>query len=96
MNLTIPTSITQEQYDSAFFATNAKTGDQFLVWGEKALWVAKDHSNPSANPNCYEKEVLLPDEVGRKEWVAAWCCSTKDALNDLDLEELAQGRIEWM
>lgn len=100
--ITKPTKISKKQYKKAFFADNPETYDSFLVMEDgTSLWVGRDkdsteNSNPASNPDCYEKEVCVTDENGMDQWINAWCCPTSEAWNDLDLDALAEGRVEWM
>lgn len=102
MILTQPTKLTQQEYENCFIAINPANGEHWLMLPDgDHIFVAKDMrsteaSNPAINPDCYEEEVQVTDEVGCKEWINAWCCKTTKCLNQIDLELLAEGKVEWV
>jgi hypothetical protein len=100
--LTQPTRLTKEEYKKCWFAINPVNGDHWLFLPDgKYLFVAQDmgsakNSNPAENPEFWKQEVEVTDEVGRREWIDAWCCKTENCLNEIDLDELAEGKVEWI
>ena len=103
-SITVPTVITKEQYKNAVFAKNRENGDEFIIWdnGSKNLWVGRDNSqstwnnwNPQSNDDTWFDTVEITDENGDKIEVEAIVCDTCNG-NNLDLEELAKGKISWI
>jgi hypothetical protein len=104
--MTIPLTITPEQYAAGFIAHDKVTNDMFLVYESKgetcSLWVGCDkgstqNSNPKTNPLCFKRGVWITDPAGVEVWYEnMWCCNTTDCPASLNLDALAEGRVEWI
>ncbi len=103
---TVPTKITKEQYEAAIFAKDVETGDEYIIWngGKNSLWVGR-YNTPSDwacwipgpnNEDVTREEVTITDDTGSLSDIDAYVCPAKGIGNDLDLDALENGRIEWI
>lgn len=96
MYITVPTTITKEQYAAGHFAINIVTGDNYIFFGNDHQWVDKE-TDRSWREN-YEgfpvQNVTVIGEHGASEEIEAYIVPTSEA-NELDLDELAKGHIAW-
>lgn len=96
---TIPTKITRNQYEAGFFAIDTETSDNYLFWenaaGEtKHLWV--DDDSPENYTDCEKQFINAIQENGSPEEIEAYILPTSQAFNEIDLEALENGKIEWV
>lgn len=107
---TIPTTLTREQYSAARFAYVRKggnKGDHWLLSPELpngCLWLSNDLNGLShtkdmfdeGKPQIKKENAYVQDEVGCEVLLPMFTFPTGNSLNDLDLEALAQGVIDWI
>lgn len=102
---TSATKITEAQYEAAFIFINEETGDHYLIYQDENgidhdLWIGRD--NDSLKTTIQEnvgqkiKGQFYTDETGSISAADGYIFSTSESYNDLDLDALAEGRIEWM
>lgn len=106
---TTPTIVTKSEYKNAMFAINSgnengQAGDHWLILADgRHVYCGNDMKSlqntiSAAYSGELDAEVVAVDvtgESGEPQEIEAYVFSTSDAWNDLDLEELAEGRIEW-
>ena len=106
MSITKPIEITQEQYEKGFFAIDRKTADHYFINAAAgiSLWVCRDleslkNTNTAMRsgemPSAEVNGVVIINDSGVEEEIEAITYDTQDSWNDLDLDELAEGRITW-
>jgi len=105
--ITVPTKITEKQYEDAFFFINKDTADHYLLYQDaygvdRDLWVCRDE-NSLKNTNSENIQNLqkvkgqyFTDENGELAAADGYIFPTSESLNDLDINALAEGRIEWI
>ena len=103
--ITKPRSITKEQYDRAFIFIDEKTANHYLLYHdgdgiENALWIGsdKDSLKTTVEDGVGQKVKgqFYTDETGSTSFADGYLFSTSKSYNDLDLDALTEGRIEWM
>lgn len=93
---TVPTKVSKKQYKSGKFAINCENGDHWLLIADKdPIWVGRDEGSRDESTEFPVEEICVTDEHGQDEWVNAYVFPTSESCNDLDLEELEEGKIEW-
>lgn len=104
---TKPTKITRKQYQDAFFFINGSNADHYIIWIdeygiEKDLWVGRDESSLKNTASSVGRDGIqkikgqyYTDENGYTATADGYVFSTSSAWNNLDIEALAEGRIEW-
>ena len=104
---TIPTKITQKQYENATLAVDRSNGDHWLFWAsdgstvyDKMLWLCRNQSALSENYADLDRAEVqgidVTDENGNLIEIEAWTFRAKQLhVNELDLEALADGEVKW-
>lgn len=105
--MTIPTIITQDQYNNAMLAVDLATGDHWLFWAtdgsteyDEHLWLCR---MKSALDEPYEglewlevKNLSVTDENGDDVEIEALTFKAHQLhVNGLSLESLAEGEVNW-
>lgn len=99
--LTTPTKITKKQYAAGYIAINIETAEHFFLNPSEniAVYCGTDFGsleNSLEDEELERREEFLPDGVGSEDLKQCVIIPTNKGWNDLDLEALANGRIEWM
>jgi len=96
--ITTATKITKSEYRACEIAIDENNNIWLLFQNGKHLWVGQEHGQyaQAQNDKVEEREIAVTDENGCRKYVTARVYKTTDKrMNDLDLEALANGKIEW-
>jgi len=108
--ITKPTMITEAQYTNAFFLIDENSADHYLLWTDDtgvdhSLYLIDDNDSLKNTIQEYKEKTtgfqkveghLVGDETGILNAVDGYIFATEFSYNDLDLEALAEGKIEWI
>lgn len=103
--ITSPKTVTAKQYEKGFFAIDKDTADHWLILSDgRRIFLGRDFDSlkntekaaRSGSETWEVNGVDVDDENGNEVEIEAWIVPTSEAWNDLDLDALAEGRVEWM
>ena len=105
IELTTPTKITEEQYKAGYFAINRENADHWFIneHDDIRLYVGNSPESLSQSYSDMMKEelnaeingVTVVDGYGNDVEIEAITYGTEHSYNNLDLNELAEGKISW-
>lgn len=96
--ITTATKITKSEYRACEIAIDESNNLWLLRPNGEFLWVGQERGQyaTAVTDGVEEREITVTDENGYREDVIARVYKTTDKrMNDLDLDALANGEIEW-
>lgn len=110
LGITAPTKITKAQYANATYAVD-RNNNMWIFWAnteggcglqENCLWIGQDENEwqltieAVGHENTEVQEITVPTPAGDYIDIEAITCPMKLCNNQLDIESLAIGEIEWI
>ena len=106
--ITVPTTITEDQYKAANFAINTENAEFWLMLEDQCIFLGVDqgtlketiedmNNHPMERHINAEKTIVtVVGTSGEAVEIEALVFSTSNAYGQIDLEELAEGNISWV